>query len=85
MVYGFSWSFLPTNFRVSLDAGTPVNLASNSTLPDTVPNRIYPNGLLFFQGNLSDTSHTLTVDNDDGSGFLGSDYIEIVSITGGSP
>jgi hypothetical protein len=85
MAYGLGWSFFPTNYRSSIDAQSDTLFVSNSTLPNTTTGRIYTQGLLFVQANLSNTSHFLTLDNDDGNGFFGLDYLEIVSVTGGSP
>jgi hypothetical protein len=85
MVYGFSWSFFPTRYRMSVDAGSPSTYASSSTLPNTTPGRIYSSGLLHAQTDLTMSQHTLTFDNDDGAGMIGLDYLEIISVTGGSP
>lgn len=41
--------------------------------------------LLFFQFNPSGFSRTLAINNYDGEGQISLDYIEIITITGGSP
>jgi hypothetical protein len=85
MVYGFSWSFFPTRYQMSIDAGPPVVYASSSTLQGGTPGRVYSNGLLHVQTDLNMSQHTLTFNNDDGAGQIGLDYLEIISITGGFP
>jgi len=85
-MYGFSWSFAPSTYRVSIDSGTTVTLNASSSLPAEVSSgRVYVAGLTFFQTNLANSSHTLTVDNDLGVGQIGLDYVEVVSVTGGTP
>jgi hypothetical protein len=87
LVYGFSWSFFPSSYRVTLDNETSVTLYSASALPNTTSaglSRIYTSGLTFFQANLTDLPHILTVDNNNGAGQIGLDYIEIISVTGGT-
>jgi hypothetical protein len=85
-VHGFSWSFEPSIYRVTLDNEPPLSQYSGSTFPpDVSPGRIYIAGLTYFQANLNGSSHILTVDNDNGAGQIGLDYIEIISITGGVP
>jgi hypothetical protein len=85
MVYGFSWSFYPTIYRMSVDSQTPVLSSSSSTLASVQTGSVYTHGLLYAQTNLSESSHVLTFDNDGGNGQIGLDYIEIISVTGGSP
>jgi len=85
LAYGVGWSFFPTSYRASLDDHSPTLFASNSTLPNTTTGRTYTAGLLFFQANLSSKPHSLVLDNDNGGGYLGLDYIEIINVTGGSP
>jgi len=61
-----------------------MHLASNSTLPgitNGVLGHVYTNGLLFFQANLSHGTHSLTLSNDNGVGYFGLDYVEIITIT----
>jgi hypothetical protein len=60
-------------------------LSANSSLAYTGnPGALYTSGATFIQANLSHSSHVLTVDNQHDAGQLGFDYVEVVSITGGS-
>jgi len=85
MVYGVSWSFFPTLSRMSIDSQAPTVYSSSSTLLNSVTGRVYTHGLLYFQTGLSGTNHTLIFDNDNGIGTIGLDYIETITVTGGSP
>jgi hypothetical protein len=69
-----------------IDAGPPALYSSSSTLPSTPQGLVYTNGLLHAQTDLDVSQrHTLKFDNDDGAGQIGLDYVEIISVTGGSP
>jgi hypothetical protein len=70
---------------MSIDEGSPTIYASSSTLPRTTHGRVYSNGLLYAQTDLAMSQHMLTFDNNDGAGQIGLDYLEIISVTGGSP
>jgi hypothetical protein len=59
--------------------------ANNSLANTGNPGYIYTSGLIYSQANLSNDLHILSVDNDQGAGFLGLDYVEVISITGGTP
>jgi len=78
-----SWASSPTVYKVLLDNDDPVTLFANSSLTDS--SYVSPSGLLFFRADLSNSSHYLEVDNINAAGLLGLDYIEIFSITGGTP
>ena len=85
-MHGLSWSFTPTIYQATLDNETPVTLFSGSALPrDPAAARFYVQGLIFFRANLSNSTHVLTVDNKDGAGQMGLDYLEVMSVTGGIP
>jgi hypothetical protein len=61
-----------------------MHFASNSTLPGITnvgPGYVYTSSLLFFQANLSHGTHSLTLSNDNGGGYFGLDYVEIITIT----
>ena len=77
------WSFNPSNYRITIDESV-VTIYANSSLRN-VRNfgYIFTDGLLYFRANLSNGPHTLWVDNDEGAGFLGLDYVEVISVTGG--
>jgi hypothetical protein len=86
LLHGFAWSYNPSNHRISIDNQPAVTIYANSSLANTGdPGYIYTDGLIYFQANLSSGPHHLTVDNDQGVGFLGLDYIEVISIAGGTP
>jgi len=82
-VYGFAWSSIPS--RASLDAQDPIILSLNSSLPSDSAGRLFSDNLLFLQFNPSGSPNTLVIDNHNGVGQIGLDYIEIVTVTGGSP
>jgi hypothetical protein len=82
LVYGFSWANSPSVHKFSLDNDPPTTLFANSSL--TIPDTYSASGLAFFRANLSGSSHYLSVTNEN-SGLMGLDYIEFVSITGGTP
>jgi hypothetical protein len=63
-----------------------VTIYANSSLANTGnPGYIFTHGLIYSRANLSNNPHILTVDNDQGAGFISLDYIEVITITGGSP
>jgi hypothetical protein len=84
-VSGFAWSFFPSNYRVSIDDAAQGAFSSNSSLANSTNGFIFTSGTAFVQANLSSTSHVLTVDNDKGAGIMGLDYVEVISVSGGSP
>jgi hypothetical protein len=81
-VYGIGWSSIPPRFRASVDAQNPITLSLNSPIPSNSAGHFFSDNLLFFQFNPSGFSRTLTIDN---PGHFGLDYIETVTVTGGSP
>jgi hypothetical protein len=54
-------------------------------MPDITPSYIFTSGLLSFQPNPSSSLRTLTIDNAGGQGYLGIDYLEVISVSGGTP
>jgi len=80
-VYGTAWAYGLSAFRVSLDGQAPRTIFINSSITGQ---EIAYDGLLFSQFNPTSSSHELTIDNDNGLGSIGLDYIEIVTVTGGS-
>lgn len=84
LVYGIGWSSRPSTFRVSVDNGDPTTLFNNSSLSNSTNENVYFDGLLFSYFDLAGLSHRLTIDNDNGAGRFGLDYIEIITVTDGS-
>ena len=59
--------------------------SGNSSMPDNFPSRIFLDGLCAIQPNPSGSTRALTIDNANGAGYLGIDYFEVISVTGGTP
>lgn len=83
-MYGIAWSDRLSASRVALDDQAPTTLFLNSSLPNSSSEVLFFDGLLFSQFNPTGSTHKLTIDNDNGQGIFGIDYIEIVNVTGGS-
>jgi len=81
-VYGIGWSSIPPRFRASVDAQNPITLSPNWPIPSNSAGHFFSDNLLSVQFNPSGFSRTLTIDN---PGHFGLDYIETVTVTGGSP
>ena len=61
-----------------------MTIYANSSLENVGdPGYAFIDGLVYIHPNLIYGPHTLSVDNDDGTGFLALDYVEVISITGG--
>jgi hypothetical protein len=84
MMYGLSWSYFPSDYVVSVDNQPHITLFANSSLPDSQTGLMYSGGLHYFQADLTDDLHTLVVDNNNGLGYLGIDYMEVITVTGGT-
>lgn len=82
-MYGFAWPSIPS--RASVDAQDPIILSLNSSLPSDSAGRLFSDNLLFLRSNPLSSPNTLAIDNHTGVGQIGLDYIEIVTVTGGSP
>jgi hypothetical protein len=85
LAYGASWAYYPSTYGATLDGGARTAYSANSSLPDLYPSPIFTSGLLTFQPNPSGSLRALTIDNADGQGYLGIDYFEIISVSGGTP
>ena len=81
-MHGMSWSYLTSTYQVTLDNVTLSTFSANATTG--VPGFMYPGGVFLSHANLSKSSHVLTVDNKQGAGLLGFDYVEVISVSGGS-
>jgi hypothetical protein len=69
-----------------MDNQPPITLFGDSALSNnTSLDMMYTDGLLFFQANTEGSPHNLVMDNADGAGVFALDYVEIVTISGGSP
>ena len=81
-VYGPGWSSHPSTYRVSVDNEAPTILFLNSSLPgNSTGLSLFFDSLLYSQFNLTGPSHTLYIDNDNGTAQFALDYIEIVTVT----
>jgi hypothetical protein len=81
-----AWSYNPSNHRILIDNQPAVSNYANSSLANTGnPGYIFTDGLIYFHANLSSDLHILNVDNDQGAGWIGLDYVQVISITGGTP
>jgi hypothetical protein len=85
LVYGIGWSTILSAFQVSVGPRGPITLSLNPSHPNNSTGRVFFDDLLFFQFNPSGFSRTLAINNYDGEGQISLDYIEIITITGGSP
>jgi hypothetical protein len=95
LFYGGSFSWYQSINYFQLNNDTAVEVSLNSALPwyqmvggPNFRGNMYTSGLIFAQANLSnELPFNMLVDSnrDDGLLHLNLDYIEIISVTGGSP
>jgi hypothetical protein len=85
-VHGVAWGYYPSDYRVFIDNDPPLLYYANSSLANR-PSGLYidTDGLMFFQVDFSSGTHVLKIDNNGGVGWIGLDYIEVVTVTGGTP
>lgn len=46
---------------------------------------MYTDGLMYFQANPTGSAHNLVIENSNGAGVVALDYVEIITISGGTP
>ena len=85
-VHGVAWGFYSSSYGGFVDNNPSPTYYANSSLANS-PNApyAYTSGLMLFNADLNDGPHSLVLDNRGGIGWIGLDYIEVVSITGGTP
>ena len=84
IAHGASWSFFPSTYRVSRNQARPRTRYGNSSIPDSDPSRSFVDGVIAVEPNPFSTLRRLTIDNGNGAGYLGVDYFELISVTGGT-
>ena len=85
IAYGASWSFFPSTYRITRDGQEFQIRSGNSSLPDSSPSHSFLGAIMAFEPNPSGALSTLSIDNAEGVGHMGIDYIELITVSGGMP